>query len=232
MTSSFESLGQPQAKGTRTTGREDVQGGEDASGSSYVASSCCGPRKAGVVIRASVEHVGLAGDTELTVNVKWPAGTFSVQPCEKPVSSACQSPDAQNVPSNGPDSHNFGTLIGEVLNPAPYEEPAQNVNRVVKPTPAAESPEPPVTPEGPSTPAAGSPPPPITPEGPSTPAAGSPAPPVTPEGPSTPAAGSPAPPATPAGAITTVSPGPATVRKRAAAAAAAPVKRTRRRTAG
>lgn len=60
------------------------------------------PRKAGVVIRASVEHVGLAGETELTVNVKWPASAFCVPTCAKPAAAADATGDARNVPANAP----------------------------------------------------------------------------------------------------------------------------------
>jgi hypothetical protein len=36
-------------------------------------------RETGVVVRATVESFGPVGDTELTVNVKWPAGSAGVQ---------------------------------------------------------------------------------------------------------------------------------------------------------
>ena len=65
------------------------------------ATSHSAPHQAGVVIRASVEHVGIAGETELTVNVKWPASAFCVPPCAKSVTGdGC----AQHVPSTGPSS--------------------------------------------------------------------------------------------------------------------------------
>ena len=62
------------------------------------------PHKAGVVIRASVEHVCLAGDTELTVNVKWPASAFCVPLCTKPAKTSDAAGDARNVPANSPSA--------------------------------------------------------------------------------------------------------------------------------
>jgi len=60
------------------------------------------PHQAGVVIRASVEHVGLAGETELTVNVKWPASAFCVPTCAKPAKTSDAAGDVRNVPANAP----------------------------------------------------------------------------------------------------------------------------------
>jgi len=60
------------------------------------------PRQAGVVIRASVEHVGLAGETELTVNVKWPASAFCLPPCAKPATASGVAGDTRNLPANAP----------------------------------------------------------------------------------------------------------------------------------
>jgi hypothetical protein len=125
MTQSDETLGpggQPAAKGTGTVGRGDNQSSEDNSAGGYAPSGHCSPRKAGVVIRASVEHVGLVGDTELTVNVKWPASAFCVQSCGKPAVPSGPLPCPQQVPSNGPEANNFGTLYGEEANPTPEAE--------------------------------------------------------------------------------------------------------------
>ena len=112
---------QPEGKGTGTQGREDGQGSEGISGGEHVASGHCSPQPAGVVIRATVEHIGLVGDTELTVNVKWPASIFCVHPGRKPPAPPCQASDSQQVPGNGPEASNFQTLYGEaVADPAPY----------------------------------------------------------------------------------------------------------------
>jgi hypothetical protein len=102
---------QPSAKGDPGSplGRNGVEIGESTV--EAAATSPC-PRNAGVIIRASVEHVGLVGDTELTVNVKWPASTFCVQPA-KPVVVAGQAQHPQQVPGNGPQAGNFETLYGE-----------------------------------------------------------------------------------------------------------------------
>lgn len=66
------------------------------------AASHSAPHQAGVVIRASVEHVGLAGETELTVNVKWPASAFCAPSCSKPAKTSDAAGDSRNVPANAP----------------------------------------------------------------------------------------------------------------------------------
>jgi hypothetical protein len=103
---------QPHEKGDPQSplGRDGEQTSDGAAGG--VATSHC-LRKAGVVIHASVEHVGLVGDAELTVSVKWPASTFCVQPCGKPAPPYVQAPGSQQVPGNGPQASNFDTLYGE-----------------------------------------------------------------------------------------------------------------------
>jgi hypothetical protein len=111
---------QPQGKGVGmgTSGRGD-QDGDENSGGDRSGSNQCHPRKAGVIIRAFVEHVGLVGDTEMTVNVKWPASTFCVQPCAKPHEPASPKQDTQCVPGNGPLA-NISTLYGEsIVDPVP-----------------------------------------------------------------------------------------------------------------
>jgi hypothetical protein len=106
-------IGEPEDKPVGTVGRGDDQGGEGTHTAGEAVSSHRSPRKAGVVIRATIEHVGLVGDTELTVNVKWPASTFCVQPDGKPAAPASQAQDSQQVPGNGPLASNFNTLYGE-----------------------------------------------------------------------------------------------------------------------
>ena len=87
---------------------KDAHGGRDEGGEAgntpvgAPAAYHSAPHKAGVVIRASVEHVGLAGETELTVNVKWPASAFCVPACAKPATASDATGDARNVPANAP----------------------------------------------------------------------------------------------------------------------------------
>src|SRR5579862_5252504 len=90
-----------------TIGRDNSPGSDGARGGGQAVSSHCSAPKAGVVIRAYVEHVGLAGETELTVNVKWPASTFCVQPCEKPAAPSGNAALSEHVPGNGPEASNF-----------------------------------------------------------------------------------------------------------------------------
>jgi hypothetical protein len=106
-------IGEPEDKPVGTVGRGDGQGAEATNAVGDAVSSRCSPPKAGVVIRATIEHVGMVGDTELTVNVKWPASTFCVQPSEKPATPPGQTPSSQQVPANGPLANNFNTLYGE-----------------------------------------------------------------------------------------------------------------------
>jgi hypothetical protein len=103
---------QPPEKGDAQSplGRE---GEQIAEGAAADAATSHYPRKASVVIRASVEHIGLVGETELTVNVKWPASTFCVQPGGKPATQATQTEVSPQVPGNGPLASNFDTLYGE-----------------------------------------------------------------------------------------------------------------------
>ena len=100
-------------------GRNNGQGGEGRSSSGGAASGHCSTPRAGVVIRATVEHIGLVGETELTVNVKWPASTFCVQSGEKQAAPTTPAQEPLDVPGNGPES-NFDTLYGEsVTDPKP-----------------------------------------------------------------------------------------------------------------
>ena len=129
--------GQPVGKGTGTQGRGDGQGSDGTSGGGHVGSRHCSPQPASVVIRATVEHIGLVGDTELTVNVKWPASIFCVQPCAKPGAPSGPAPDPQNVPANGPDAGNFDRLYGETTDPTPYIATSHQAS--TQPTPSASS---------------------------------------------------------------------------------------------
>lgn len=103
----------PGDKPTGPRGRNDGQGGDDDPGVDGETFSNCSPPKAGVVIRATVEHLGLVGDTELTVSVKWPASTFCVQPLEKPADPAGPAPNPQQVPDNNPEAQRNDTLVAD-----------------------------------------------------------------------------------------------------------------------
>lgn len=107
-------------KPTGPTGRGDGQSDDGDAGGESAASSHCSPRRAGVVIRATVEHIGLAGETELTVNVKWPTATFCAQPCEKVSGHAPKTEAPEQVPGNGPLAPNF---FGVTPDPTPDAEP-------------------------------------------------------------------------------------------------------------
>lgn len=99
-------------------GRGDDQNNNGAVGGDAAATGHCPAPKAGVVIRATVEHVGLVGETELTVNVKWPASTFCVPQHGKHPAPPPPPPDPQ-VPNNGPQAKRFDALIGEAVENAP-----------------------------------------------------------------------------------------------------------------
>ena len=110
----------PTRKDIGTVGRGEGEGRDVTSGGGHDASSSYSPTQAGVVIRATVEHIGGVGDTELWVNVKWPASTFCVQADKKPAASADQVSDSQFVPGNGPDSMLWGEAAADL---APADKP-------------------------------------------------------------------------------------------------------------
>jgi hypothetical protein len=115
---------EPEDKPTGFSGRGDDQGGDGNSIGDNSGSNQCSQPKAGVVIRAFVEHIGLVGDTELTVNVKWPASTFCVQQHVKPTAPTDPAPSVQLVPGNGPLA-DIGILYGEsVTDPVPVDTSA------------------------------------------------------------------------------------------------------------
>jgi hypothetical protein len=70
-----------------------------------------------VVLRASVEHYGAVGDTELTLTVKWPAGSISTQPRGSAPHVGDSKPRNENQPANLPNA-----LIVQSL-PDPSNEP-------------------------------------------------------------------------------------------------------------
>jgi hypothetical protein len=118
------------AKPTGPEGRANGPGAEGNSAGDGATSSSCqsSPRKAGVVIRASVEHVGLVGDTELTVSVKWPVSTFCVQPAAEQTAPASSTDDSQQVPANGPLA-SMGTLHGESVLKAKAAKAAESIEK-------------------------------------------------------------------------------------------------------
>jgi hypothetical protein len=98
---------------TSHTGRSDssdtsVDGGSQATSVHYSS------RQGSVVIRATVEHIGLVGDTEMTVSVKWPASSFCAPQCAQPPAPSGHDPKKDHVPANGPDARNWnpGMLFG------------------------------------------------------------------------------------------------------------------------
>ncbi|MGA9673286.1 MAG: hypothetical protein WBQ94_29110 [Terracidiphilus sp.] len=114
-----QGVAQPQGKPVgSSTGRGDGSEGDGNPVGHEAVFSHGSPRRAGVVVRATVEHMGLAGETELTVNVKWPASTFCTPPCAKPTASAAAAQDSQHVPGNGPLA-GIGALYGPSVEPAP-----------------------------------------------------------------------------------------------------------------
>jgi hypothetical protein len=104
-------------------GRSDTSGANgNPSGPSNEISVKRSSHQGTVVIRATVEHIGLAGDTEMTVTVKWPAATFCAQPCDQSSAQGSATPKSANVPPNGPAAKNFepGVLYGSLdQDPAP-----------------------------------------------------------------------------------------------------------------
>jgi hypothetical protein len=76
---------------------------------SHEASAYGCTRQASVVIHATIEHIGLVGETEMQVNVKWPASTFCAPPCERPASVA-PTVNETGLPPNGPGAPNLSVL--------------------------------------------------------------------------------------------------------------------------
>ena len=100
-------------KDTTTLSRKDVPQGDGPPDGDQDAPTRCLPPRAGVVIHATVEHIGLVGDTDLSVNVKWPASTFCVQAGQKPAASADRQSNLQVAPQHGPDAPISQPLYGE-----------------------------------------------------------------------------------------------------------------------
>jgi hypothetical protein len=69
-------------------------------------------REAGIVVRATVEAFGPVGDTELVVNVKWPAGSIGYVPAT-PGAAANKANMAADGPSPG------GGVEAKIARPLP-----------------------------------------------------------------------------------------------------------------
>ena len=90
----------------RPKGRDDGAGNgapKAVGGGVTVTQHTC--RQGSVVIRATVEHTGVVGDTEMTVHVRWPASSFCAPCCEETSSSEGQDSDAPALLSNGPGAY-------------------------------------------------------------------------------------------------------------------------------
>jgi len=81
------------------------QGGASQDGGQQVLTSCCTTRQAGVVIHASVEAFGPAGDTELSVNVKWPAASLGSAPCTCTADENTEAHQSAAAPSSVDAEH-------------------------------------------------------------------------------------------------------------------------------
>jgi len=96
-----------------TKGRSEVP---DASfnGGSQATSVHYSSRQGSVVIHATVEHIGLVGDTEMTVSVKWPASSFCAPQYTQSSAASGQDPTKNYVPANGPEASTLspGMLFG------------------------------------------------------------------------------------------------------------------------
>jgi hypothetical protein len=79
----------PQGRGPAVGGPAGPGG---PGGEHGAVTTCCTTREAGVVVRASVEAFGPAGDTELTVNVKWPAAALGAASWPCPVGTDHATP--------------------------------------------------------------------------------------------------------------------------------------------
>jgi hypothetical protein len=100
---SNSSVPAPRSPTGGTQGRPNSSSGNGTQNSGAHDGSASRSRQAGVVINATIEHIGLVGETEMQVTVKWPASTFCAPPCEHPVSQG-QSVNVTNVPKNSPEA--------------------------------------------------------------------------------------------------------------------------------
>jgi hypothetical protein len=88
-----------------TIGRNDGSDSSDPKQSGNVTTQHYTAHQGSVVIRATVEHIGVVGDTEMTINVRWPASSFCT-PCRDETSTGVgQGSAEETVPKNGPGAY-------------------------------------------------------------------------------------------------------------------------------
>jgi hypothetical protein len=92
----------PDAVKTQGLGGAGDSGGQLSGGN--VVTTVGSSRQGSVIIRATVEHAGVVGDTEMTVSVKWPASSFCAPCCENQSSSEEQESQSVQGTGNGPNS--------------------------------------------------------------------------------------------------------------------------------
>ena len=95
----------PDKSGHGTTGRDSGTGNGGAKQSGNVTTAYCTSRQGSVVIRATVEHIGVVGETEMTVHVRWPASSFCEPCCDEAPTGAGLGPVKNAVPKTGPGAY-------------------------------------------------------------------------------------------------------------------------------
>ena len=63
-------------------------------------------REAGVIVRATVEAFGPVGDTELTVHVKWPAGSTGMQRIVEQLAASPEEESTKPLPDGALSARN------------------------------------------------------------------------------------------------------------------------------
>lgn len=97
------------------TGKPPDVRGRGGAGEGQGVFGTASSREAGIVVRASVEAFGPVGDTDLTVNVKWPAASIGYGPC--PPETTVSNTEGSGI-RLAPDG-NTGTLLARRPNPLP-----------------------------------------------------------------------------------------------------------------
>jgi len=97
----------PDKTGHGTTGRNGGTGNGGTNQGGNVTTTYCTSRQGSVVIRATVEHIGVVGETEMTVHVRWPASSFCEPCCDETPTEAGQGqcPVKNSVPKTGPGAY-------------------------------------------------------------------------------------------------------------------------------
>lgn len=88
---------------TPNTGKNEPRTGESSSPEENVLIATSSSRAAGVVLRATVETFGPAGDAELHLTVKWPAAVLAAQPPGSAAERHSSGPDEE------PDNNGYDT---------------------------------------------------------------------------------------------------------------------------